>query len=501
MTFYKQVALIGSFFTFLAIVGLTYVVWTWNMETTNDAQIDGLIYSVSPRINGFVSNVLIEDNQYIKAGTPLIQLDPAPYEAALAKAKAQEIALLQTAPLTETEAIYRIQSAKAQISTAVERIAQARQQVAVAKYNLVQAQAESRYNELTYERMKRLVKQAVISEQDFDQARENKDTSYAVVEAAQYSLEEAKKALQVAIEEEPESEAQLGIAETGELEASINLIQAQAQAAIVRLARLELSWTTIRAPIDGYVANKNVEHGATVSRGQTLLDLVPRSSRAKWVTANFKETQVTYMVPGNYCTIDVDTYPDMKLEGYIESITAGTGSIFSLFPPENATGNYVKVVQRIPVRIRLTNYDPDTMPLLRNGMSVEPTVYTNKIAEAAPEYMKINAGTFSPLLLPYDTPLDQPEKRYPVTVPSTQPEAGPELDSPVPDVKLPPLPEAPPLPAKPKPFSKIWPYPTPEALRESDDETRLVSRLLNRYLHHIARKPAKTKRSSTVQEQ
>ena len=482
MTFRMQVTIAASIVSILAVISIGYIAFTWNEQTTDDAQIDGLIYPIAPRINGFVSNVLIEDNQYVTAGTPLIQLDPTQYQANLATAKAAEIAQLQKAPLEETRTIFQLQSAEAEIQSAIGRISQAQQQVAVAKFQLAQAKAEYTLRELTYIRYKQLVAQDIISTQDFDQARSDRDSSQASVEAASSNVKAAEKALKVAMEQEPEAKARLGLAETGNLEARIQLIQAQAQAAKARLARLQLAWTTIRAPIDGYIANKQVEHGATVTRGQRLMSIVPRSPKAKWVTANYKETQIRKMREGNYCTISVDSYPDMKLEGYVESLTAGTGSVFSLFPPENATGNYVKVVQRIPVRIRLTNYDPNTMPLLRNGMSVEPTVYTNKLSTHAPAYLRRMQSPHSPVQSPTGKPQDQPDTHYPSFIPPIEPDAGFSIDSQTPDTPLPSKKAAPVLPELPAPFppdtyQPVIPEPdaTPRPSKEQPETSKPLS--------------------------
>jgi membrane fusion protein (multidrug efflux system) len=340
-------------------------------ETTDDAQVDAHIAPVSSRVPGTVVKINVDDNQVVKAGTLLVQLDPRDYEVALQRAEAEladteasERAARTTVPITSTN------------TRSVEEIARANQaaaqkQVAAARARLREAEANHTKAAQDLERMRLLVAKDEVSRQQYDSA-------VAAEKAARASVDAAAAAVAATQSQVAQAEAQVRQAATAPQQVAVTQARAGAaqasvgksQAALAQ-ARLNLQYTTITAPIDGIVSKRSVEPGQVVQGGQPLLALVDLSH--VWVTANFKETQLEHMKVGQAATIHVDAY-DRDFNGHVDSIGGGTGARFSLLPPENATGNYVKVVQRVPVKIV---FDPgqDTSPL-RPGMSVNATVVT-----------------------------------------------------------------------------------------------------------------------------
>jgi membrane fusion protein (multidrug efflux system) len=355
-------------------------------EDTDDAQVNGHLIQVSARINGQVLKVDVEENQVVKAGDTIAELDPRDYqvavenaEAALASAQANAAAANVNVPITTVNTGSNLRSAGADVSGTQAGVGQAERQLDAAHARVTQAQANFTKAQADLERYKPLVEKDVISKQQFDAAVASADATRAAVADARASEQAAVDGVKVALEREAQAQAGLKYAETGPQQVAAQSARAkqaeaqveQAQAQLDQ-AKLNLSYTKIVAPAAGIITRKSVEIDQNVAAGQNLLTLV--SLEDLWVTANFKETQLRHMKAGQAVKIDVDA-TSKTYNGKVTQIGGATGSVLSLFPPENATGNYVKVVQRIPVRIDFTNLageDPDH--LLRPGLSVEPKV-------------------------------------------------------------------------------------------------------------------------------
>ncbi len=355
-------------------------------ENTDDAQVNGHLIQVSSRINGQVAKVYVEENQVVKAGDPIADLDPRDYEvavenaeAALASARANAAAANVNVPIVTVNTGSNLRSANADVSGSQDSVAQAEQQLAAAHARVAQAQANNTKAQADLERYKPLVEKDVISKQQFDAALAAADASKADLANTQASEKAAADAVRVAHERETQAQAMLKYAETAPQQVAAQSARAkqaeaqveQAQAQLDQ-AKLNLSYTKILAPVDGIITRKSVEIDQNVSAGQNLLTLV--SLEDLWVTANFKETQLRHMQAGQKVEIHVDA-TSKDYSGRVTQIGGATGSVLSLFPPENATGNYVKVVQRIPVRIDFTDLKKeDPNHELRPGLSVEPKV-------------------------------------------------------------------------------------------------------------------------------
>ncbi|MGE5358118.1 MAG: HlyD family efflux transporter periplasmic adaptor subunit [Bacteroidales bacterium] len=369
-------------------------------ETTDDAQIDGHITPISARVGGTVMSVRVDDNEFVKAGAVLVEIDPRDYHVALQRAEAEFAdaqANLQAAqvgvPITTTTTTGQVSTAGANVERAQAGLQAATGNVDAAKARLVTAQARQREAVANatraardLERMKQLIAKEEISQQQYDAAVAAADQSRAAVEAAQSAVVEAQQGVQVAESQRvqatgalTEAEADLRTARTGPQQVQASQARAagaqarvqQAQA-VLEQARLNLQYTSIVAPTDGIVSKKSVEVGQVVQPGQALLAVVPLEDI--WVTANFKETQLRDMRVGQVAQVSVDAYGH-TYHARVQSIAAATGARFSLLPPENATGNYVKVVQRVPVKITFDK-GQDPNHLLRPGMSVVVTVFT-----------------------------------------------------------------------------------------------------------------------------
>ena len=371
----------------VALIGLG--VW-WRStysEDTDDAQVNGHLIQISSRIAGHVLNLYVEENQVVKAGAPIAELDPKDYqvavenaEAALASARAAAAAARVNVPLTTINTGSNLRSANADVTGAHATVEQAEQQLSAARANVVQAEANNTKAQSDLARYKPLVAKDVISKQQFDAAVAAAEAAQADVAAAQASMQAAQDAVRVAHERESQSQALLKYAETGPQQvaaqdARARQAEAQVEQAQAQLdqAKLNLSYTNITAPETGIITRKSVEIDQNVAAGQNLMTLV--SLEGLWITANFKETQLRHMHPGEKVSIHVDA-TGKDYSGVVTQIGGATGSVLSLFPPENATGNYVKVVQRVPVRIDFTDLaHEDPLQELRPGLSVEPTVH------------------------------------------------------------------------------------------------------------------------------
>jgi len=353
-------------------------------ESTDDAQIDGYVNPISSRISGYITNVYVDDNQYVKAGTLLAQIDPTDYEVALGGAQATLANDRATAdasqvniPITSVNTTSTQASAEADVDNSRAGISAAEKALAGARAALVQAQANNAKAQDDVKRYKPLVDKQEIPEQLYTQAVETANATAAYVDVAAASVQADQDAVTQAQGKFNQAVAALESARTGPQQVRIQQSRALAAIALadkskrsVEQAQLNLGYTRIVAPVDGLVAKRSVQVGQYVAPGQQLLAVIPLDDI--WVTANFKETQLKNVRPGERVQIFVDAY-DRDYSGHVESIAGGTGAIFSLLPPENATGNYVKVVQRVPVRLR---FDPGQDPehLLRPGLSVVPKV-------------------------------------------------------------------------------------------------------------------------------
>jgi membrane fusion protein (multidrug efflux system) len=355
-------------------------------ESTDDAQIDGYVYPVSSRVSGYVSRVRVDDNQYVEAGTVLAELDPRDYEVAVANAKAtlandQATAAAQrtNVPITSVNTSSQLASAQADVENAGAGLAAAQRQVDAAQASLRQAEANDVKARDDVTRYEPLAAKDEIPQRQYTQAVANEKAMAAGVEVARASAAAAQQQVIQARAKLAQAQAQLQFARTRPEQISVQRSHAQAaeaqsgkSAAALQQAQLNLRYTLVTAPVSGIVGQRSVQPGQNVAPGQQLMTIVPLDGQSIWVTANFKETQLKYMRPGQAATISVDTY-GRAYQGHVLSLAGASGSRYSLLPPENATGNYVKVVQRIPVKIVLDEgQDPEH--LLRPGMSVVPKV-------------------------------------------------------------------------------------------------------------------------------
>ena len=417
----------GAVLLVAAIGGLLYWLHARNYESTDDAFIDGDVVQISPKVAAYVTKVYVDSNKFVHKGDLLLELNTQDYEAKLEQAKAQLRAAeaqknqsqasvdltRKSVSASQSQAASNVQTAQSNVQQTAaaadakrSQIQQAQTAVKTAQATLAQTraaaprlQSDLRLAQLEFNRRQALYNNGDISKQSIDQATNALQSAQAELEAAQKQIDaaaskvgEAQANVAVAQNNYQQSVAQINVSKsqvnesTGRLEdanaaperiavseSQVNTSQAtigQAQAA-VHQAELDLSYTKIYAPEDGYVSRKSVEEGQFVQPGTPLMAI--SLSDDVWVVANFKETQLELMRVGQVVEIKVDAYPNETFEGKIESFQVGTGSRFSVLPTENATGNYVKVVQRVPVKI-VFNQKPDQLHLLAPGMSVEPSV-------------------------------------------------------------------------------------------------------------------------------
>ena len=361
-------------------------------KSTDDAQIDGHLNAISTRVTGHVIKLLVNDNQFVEAGTPLVEIDPRDYQVAVAKAsaayrdaEATAESLQANVPITSVNTDSQLSASQADVEGARAGVSVARQQLEAARAQLEQAIANDIKAQNDVGRYKQLVDKQEISHQQYDQAVAAARSSAAGVAAARASAVAAEQMVSQAQAKREQAEANLRSAGTAPQQMSAT--RARAQAAVAQAqqkkaeldqANLNLQYTRLVAPVSGIVSNRSVEVGQNVQIGQELMKIINLDDI--WVTANFKEDQLRYMRPGQRATISVDAY-GKKYNGHVQSIAGASGALFSLLPPENATGNYVKVVQRIPVKI---TFDPGETKehILRPGMSVEPKVWVQMSSAA-----------------------------------------------------------------------------------------------------------------------
>ncbi len=356
-------------------------------ESTDDAEVEADVVPVAVRTGGQVLSVLVADNQEVKTGDVLLELDSADHELRLQQAQAQletaqaQLAAAESKELVATAAAKGgLHSAKAMVSSSSLGVSSADAQIAAARAGLERAKADVHKAEVDLVRAKDLRAANAIPEQRLEHAQVAFDSAHAALTQAEAQLAAAEDAKQVAQSRVAEAEGRLNQstpvdAQIAAAHAATDLARAQVKAAdaAVKLAQLQVSYTKVTAPRDGRVSQLSAHVGQLLRPGQPVAQLVPIDT---YIIANFKETQVGHMHKGERAKIDVDAYPGVDLEGTVDSLSAGTGARFSLLPPDNASGNFVKVVQRIPVRIAWKSLPKDLQ--LRAGLSADVTVYVNE---------------------------------------------------------------------------------------------------------------------------
>lgn len=373
------------------------VAWQYfsKWESTDDAQVDGHIHPVNAKVGGTVVSVNVKDNEHVEAGTVVVQLDARDYEIAVARAQAELAGAQATVvgaragvPIATSAAGMQLGSAEALTERARAGVdaaekellaAQARLDLSQARVREAQANATKANRDL--ERMKQLVAKDEISQQQYDAVVAAADAAHATVESAQAAVQQERHGVAAVQARASQARATLEQAKAEERGArtapeQVTITRAQVQSAEAHVqlaktaleqARLNVEYTKIKAPVSGMVSKKSVESGQVVQPGQPTMAIIPQEDI--WITANFKETQLAEMHPGQSVTISVDAYGGRAYNAHVDSIASATGAKFSLLPPENATGNYVKVVQRVPVKIVL-DQGQDKDRRLRPGMSV-----------------------------------------------------------------------------------------------------------------------------------
>jgi len=385
----------------IAVIGIaSWYVVTAGRESTDDAQVDAHVTQIAARVGGTVQHVMVADNQQVEAGAVLVEIDPRDYQVAVDKARAEladaeatAIAASSNVPITSASTASNVTTAQGGITQAQGGVVGAERELDAARARLATAQARLREAEANaaksardVERLKGLLAKDEISQQQYDATVAAAEAQKAASDSARSQITEAEAGIRVAESRlvqanagEQQARAELRTAQTGPQEVAATKAKAASAEARVQTAKanlaqaeLNLQYATVKAPAKGIVSRKSVEPGQTVQAGQPLLAIIPLET--VWVTANFKETQLKDLRPGQKAIVSVDAY-GREFNGHVESIAAATGARFSLLPPENATGNYVKVVQRVPVKIVLDE-GQNAEQLLRPGMSVVPTVYT-----------------------------------------------------------------------------------------------------------------------------
>jgi membrane fusion protein (multidrug efflux system) len=383
----KKVLLVSG--ALVLVIAAGYFLWNaFRFENTDDAEVDGHVMPLSARINGQIKDVFVIEGQVVHAGDVLVTIDPQDYQVTADQAQANLADAFATAasshwnvPITSVTVRSNLDSAKTAVANAEAALKATEQNFESAKAKLVEAQANAAKSDADLERAKQLVVKEDISRQQYDYAVAAAAANQAAVISAQADVRAAEQSVQEAQGKLLQAKNDLQTAETAPEQ--VSLTRSNAQAADARVlqrkaqltqAELNLGYTVIRSPVTAIVGKKSVEVGQNVSIGQELVDVVPLDD--VWVTANFKETQLAHMRPGQPVEVHVDAY-GRKWKGHVTNMGGGTGSVFSLLPPENATGNYVKVVQRMPVRIdfdRAAAQEFNAEGLLKPGLSVEPEV-------------------------------------------------------------------------------------------------------------------------------
>lgn len=380
----RRIILILAVLAVVVVAGVFLWRYLSSYESTDDAQADVHLYPVSARVSGYVVRVNVDDNQWVERGTVLVEIDPKDYEVAIAQAQANLTSAEATAqslnitvPITSVNTASQLKSAASGVEDANAGVIASERQVSAAHAQLEAAEANDVKAQDDLHRYKLLVAKREVSQQIYDQALAAAKSSTATVAAARDSESAAEEFVQQTRSRRAQAEANHKYAETGPQQVSSTQARARAaiadveqKRALLEQAQLNLGYTKIVAPVTGEV-NKTVVVGMNVQDGQQLLTVVPLDE--VWVTANFKETQLKHMQVGQRAEIHIDS-SGRTLKGHVDSIAGATGPLFSLLPPENATGNYVKIVQRVPVKIVL-DAGENRDRRLRPGMNVVPDVY------------------------------------------------------------------------------------------------------------------------------
>ena len=383
----KRGLVIGLIAALVVVGGGVWYVTHHGLENTDNAQIDGDVVSVPARVGGVVTKIAFTENQRVKAGDLLAELDAAPAQARLAEAEAnvfaaqaQADAADATARVAETNAVGDKSVADASLVTAAVGAASTSDQIKEAAAQLASSQTSLAQAQLDHDRAQRLLETGAISKSEFDRTDTQFKVAQSSVDVAKARLTSIKGSAAQAQSRVVEAQAKAKI--SNDVDTQIKLAQARAKAAHAQvdtakaardLAALDLSYTKIFAPSDGTVSKKSINVGQMLSPGQSVVQLV---TDKLWVTGNFKETQVANMRIGQPASVEVDAFSGKSIEGEVESFSGATGAKFTLLPPDNATGNFTKVVQRLPVRVRI--HDVPAGITLRPGMSVDLTVDTRK---------------------------------------------------------------------------------------------------------------------------
>ena len=381
----KAFAIFFTVLGVLAIAGTLYWLHIRQFESTDDAQVDGHLNAISPRVEGTIIKVYVDDNLVVKAGDPLVDLDPRDYQVALDQAKAQLTQALTmvsaqqpNVPITQVQNSTNISGSEADLENAQAALATAERDVETAKARLLEAEANNEKAQADLERYKTLIAKEEVSKQEYDAAVSTAKAQAAGVAAAQgtvaadLQIVNQKRALVTQAQSRLQQYQRTAPEQLAVKRAAVVSEQAAAKTEEVQVerAQLNLEYTKISAPIGGIVMKRSAEVGAHVAAGQQLMIIAQTDDL--WVTANFKETQLRNIRPKQSAVLHVDAL-NQDFQGYVDDVGGATGAITSVLPPENATGNFVKVVQRIPVRIRF-NKNQAGLERLRPGMSVEPEV-------------------------------------------------------------------------------------------------------------------------------
>jgi len=333
-----------------AVVIYFYLRYKATHITTDDAYIEGHIHTIASKVSGTAKGIYVEDNQLVKKGDTLLEIDPADYDVKVKEASS--ILNKESAKLVEIDA--RIEASKRKLS-------EVNAAMKAAKANLELQEANLKLAEIDFKRAEKLYEKEAIPEERYDNTKTGYEVAVSRTKAAAEQLKQAEMTI----------ETQKALIKQAEASRPSQLSVIKEKEARLKAEELNYGYTKLLAPSDGYVTKKSVEIGNQIQAGQPLMALVPLDDI--WIVANFKETQLEKVRPGQTVKVKVDTYPGKEFRGKVESIMSGTGSVFSLFPPENATGAYVKVVQRIPVKV-VFEEGTDQEHILRVGMSVVPTI-------------------------------------------------------------------------------------------------------------------------------
>ena len=337
-----------------AIFGTKEYLYAIKHVDTDDAQIDGDISPVVARVGGYVKDISFEENTKVKEGQVLVTLDDSDFKIRLEQAQAGQVG-----------ANAGVNVSQAQIAAMAANTSTAKANISAAKSNVEAANVKLNLAQKDFNRYANLIKDGAITQQAFDQAKANKESAEAAKAAAQAAYTAAVDQYNTAVKQVGTTQSQLGVSSSG-------VTQRQSD---VDFAKLQLSYTQIKAPATGIVSKKNVQKGQLIQAGQSLFAIVNENSL--FVTANFKETQLEKIKVGSKVTITVDAYEDQPIAGVVYNFSPITGAKGSLLPPDNATGNFVKVVQRVPVKIKIESKDKELLEKLRPGMSVKVSVVVN----------------------------------------------------------------------------------------------------------------------------